>query len=302
MPSLKYHLLDVFTDQLFAGNPLAVFPDAPPLPDAVMQTIARELNLSETVFITTPEDPSCQYRLRIFTPAKELPMAGHPTIGAGYLLVHLGHVTVGTEPSRLLVEEGVGPIEVIFLPGSPLRIAMQQPMPRFGPVVGDRASIAACLSLSVDDLAPDLPIQTVATGGPFLFVPLRNLDAVGRARVRADLWDAQREKVGSDEIYVFCMETVNPDAHVHGRMFAPSMGIAEDPATGAANGPLGAYLVKHGRHDGGGIISEQGVEMGRPSRIEIDIDFSGRQFQRVQIAGTSVYVGDGTIHLLDDSL
>lgn len=295
MPQHTYHLLDVFTTEPFGGNPLAVFPQADEIDPALMQKLANELNLSETVFILPPQDAAHTYRLRIFTPGMELPMAGHPTIGTGSLLAHLGMVPLDTDPVAMTVEEGVGPIPLTLYPGDPVRVAMRQPLPTFGDTITDREHTAALLSLTADDLADELPIQTVSTGVPFVYVPLRTLDAAQRIQFREDIWQ-QSPIFNGKHIYTFTLETSQPDATVHSRMFAPAMKISEDPATGAACGPLGAYLVTYGLQDGI-IRNEQGVEMGRPSRIDIHIGCDGDAITHVEISGSSVYMGMGTLYL-----
>lgn len=279
---LEYHLVDVFTDRQFGGNQLAVFPNPGKLSTEFMQTIARELNLSETVFVFPPDDPANHYRLRIFTPHMELPLAGHPTVGTGFVLANLGMIPK-TGITRL--EEGVGPIPITLTETeSGVLVEMAQPQPQFGDVKADRAQIAALLSLNEDDLMPDLPVQTVSSGVPFIFVPLKSLDAANRIKLRLDIWD---QAFKGEHIYTFTMQTQNPQAQVHSRMFAPAMGIPEDPATGAACGPLGAYLVQHGLAPSE-IINEQGVEMGRPSLIHIRVMESS-----VYVGGYSQPIGGG---------
>ncbi|MCA9884882.1 MAG: PhzF family phenazine biosynthesis protein [Anaerolineae bacterium] len=288
-----YHLLDVFTSSPFGGNQLAVFPDADTIPSELMQIIANELNLSETVFVLPADQQGCDYRMRIFTPRMELPMAGHPTVGTGYLLAHLGKVRMGNGPISLTMQQNVGPIGITIYPEEPWRVAMRQPKPQFGETLSNDGQIAALLGLSVDDLA-DYPRQVVSTGVPFLFVPLKSLDAAHRIQFNGDVW---KQHFNERHIYTFTMETELPGSTVHSRMFAPAMGIAEDPATGAASGPLGAYLLTYGLVNDSHIINEQGVEMGRPSVITIQIDDHADNITGVEISGTSVYMGQGTLHL-----
>ena len=288
-----YHLLDVFTSSPFGGNQLAVFPDADTIPSELMQIIANELNLSETVFVLPADQQGCDYRMRIFTPRMELPMAGHPTVGTGYLLAHLGKVSMGNGPISLTMQQNVGPIGITIYPEEPWRVAMRQPKPQFGETFSNDDQIAALLGLSVDDLA-DYPRQVVSTGVPFLFVPLKSLDAAHRIQFNGDVW---KQHFNERHIYTFTMETELPGSTVHSRMFAPAMGIAEDPATGAASGPLGAYLLTYGLVNDSRIVNEQGVEMGRPSVITIQIDDHADNITGVEISGTSVYMGQGTLHL-----
>ncbi|MFO7323606.1 MAG: PhzF family phenazine biosynthesis protein [Chloroflexota bacterium] len=303
MRELHYHLVDVFTNERFGGNQLAVFADGRNLTDATMQAIARELNLSETTFVLPPDDPTCDYRVRIFTPARELPMAGHPTVGTAFVLAS-EHLRGGTEDTvAWRFQEGVGPIgvTVTLRDGQPDMIWMRQPPPTFGPVDEDRAAIAQMLTLSEDDLDPGYPVQEVSTGVPFTFIPLRGLDAARRARVRMDIWERHMGDRRENGLFVFTRETERAGSTVHGRMFAPAFGIPEDPATGAACGPLGCYLVYYGIATGrpARIVCEQGIEMGRPSLIHIEVEREADQFTRVAIGGQCVRVGHGTLFVDD---
>lgn len=296
---LNYHLLDVFTDRLFGGNPLAVFPDPPrDLPATMMQRIAKELNLSETTFVFPPADPGADFRLRIFTPAAELPMAGHPTVGTAYLLARLGALGPIAGAKTIVFEEGVGPIAVTVradAQGDPGEVWMNQPIPQFLDIIEDRAVIAEILSLSAADLHEDAPAQVLSSGEPFLFVMLNSLEAIQRIRLRIDLWENVLAGTNAENIFVATTETVHQSSTVHSRMFAPVLGIAEDPATGAASGPLGAYLLRYGLARGGDLVSEQGFEIGRPSTIRIRVRRSGSAFSEVAVGGQSVYVGYGAL-------
>jgi trans-2,3-dihydro-3-hydroxyanthranilate isomerase len=302
MHELHYHLVDVFTDQQFGGNQLAVFPDGRGISDAVMQAIAKELRLSETTFVLPPDDPAHDCRVRIFTPARELPMAGHPTVGTAYVLAREGRTDIHDGEATFTFEEGVGPIPVTLAirAGQPEMIWMQQPQPTFGPVVEDRATFADMLSLSPEDLDPRYPLQIVSTGVPFLYVPLASLDAARRARLRHDLWERVAAPQDIQKLFLFTQEVEYAGSTVHSRMFAPGIGIAEDAATGSASGPLGCYLVQYGLAAAGQtIISEQGIEMGRPSFLHICIEREGDVFTRVGVGGKSVYVGRGTLSIRD---
>jgi trans-2,3-dihydro-3-hydroxyanthranilate isomerase len=267
----EYVLLDVFTDRTFSGNQLAVFADGWGLSDAEMQAMAKELNLPETVFVVRPNGGG-DHRLRIFTPARELPFAGHPTVGAAFFLAH-------GKDADLRIEETVGTLTVTVRDGFS---EMEQPLPSFTPVA-DRAHVAAMLSLAEGDLDPKLPIEMGSSGNAFLFVPVRGIDAVRRAAPR-DLTDAA---------YVFCTETAAPGSTVHGRMYAPWQGVSEDPATGSACGPLAAYLVRHGVSDGARIVAEQGYEMGRPSLLYARVGRSGDRIASVHVGGHCVVAGGG---------
>jgi trans-2,3-dihydro-3-hydroxyanthranilate isomerase len=297
-----YHLVDVFTDRAFGGNPLAVFLDGKGMSDALMQAIAKEFNLSETTFVFPPQDPANDFRVRIFTPTEELPMAGHPTVGTTLVLTRAGLVRPGTERTMITLEEGVGPIPVAidWKDDEASFIEMQQPLPEFGPPIGDRAGIAEMLSLEAEAIRDDLAIQVVSCGVPFLFVPVKSLEAIRRIRFRIDV--AERLKLPASNTFVFTMETEFPGSGVHSRMLAPLLGVSEDAATGSANGPLGCYLVRHkvlASEDELRVVSEQGIEMGRPSFLHIRIGHNGDEITAVHVGGSCCYMGSGQLKLPD---
>jgi trans-2,3-dihydro-3-hydroxyanthranilate isomerase len=303
MNSRAYHLVDVFTDRAFGGNPLAVFLDGNGMSDALMQAIAKELNLSETTFVLPPQDPANDFRVRIFTPGQELPMAGHPTVGTTFVLARSGLISPGTGRTGITLEEGVGPIPVAidWKDGQPGFIEMQQPPPQFGPPIEYRAGIAEMLSLEPKAIREDLPIQVVSCGVPFLFVPVKSLEAIRRIRFRGDV--AERLKAPAGNTFVFTMETEFPGSGVHSRMLAPLLGITEDPATGGASGPLGCYLVRHRVlefEDELRVVSEQGVEMGRPSFLHIRIRGTADEIHAVHVGGSCCYMGSGQLELPED--
>lgn len=302
MKALEYHLVDVFTDRAFGGNPLAVFTDGRGLSTGQMQSLAKEMNLSETTFVLPAQDPRHHYQVRIFTPGSELPMAGHPTVGTSFILAREKMIEASGDKVAIVLEEGIGPIPVTisFEGGAPVRMEMTQPLPRFGPELSDRQAVAEMLSLGVEALDAKLPVEVVSCGVPFLFVPLRDLQAARDIKLRPDLIDRVLDNLGTHEVFVFTQEVENKGSTVHSRMFAPGFGIAEDPATGGASGPLGCYLVHHGvvpAMPTARIVSEQGIEMGRPSFIHIEIDQEGEEISGVRIAGECVYMGRGTIEL-----
>lgn len=298
---LDYHLLDVFTDRQFGGNPLAVFPQPPlDLTPTLMQRIAQEFNLSETTFVLPPVDPAHDFRLRIFTPLAELPMAGHPTVGAAYALAHLGHIGTLQAQTTLVIELGVGPISVTIhadQPGHPSEVWMQQPIPQFGDIYHDRRAIAEMLSLEESDLRGDAPLQVLSSGLPFLYVPVAGLAAMARIQLRQDRWSALLAGSDAQNVFVTTSETVEPASNAHSRMFAPALGVAEDPATGSASGPLAAFLLRNGLADGCDMISEQGFEMGRSSFIHMRVERSGGEISSVAIGGRCVMLGSGTLTL-----
>ncbi len=282
MARFEYRLIDVFTRERFGGNPLAVFPDGRGIDAALMQRIAFELNLSETTFVLPTERSDCDVRVRIFTPRAELPLAGHPTVGTAFVL---------DRGDRIVFELGVGPVPVERLrtaDGATLW-QMTQPPARFGPRCDDRAALAAALSLDAGDLDPTLPCESVATGPPFLIVPLRSLAALARARLRIDAWEPIERAVQGAQPYLFVRTGANT---ARCRMFGPGHGITEDPATGGAAGPLGAYWLAHDLTKANTkLVFTQGVEMGRPSELLVEPDTS------VRVAGTCVPIGGGWFEL-----
>jgi trans-2,3-dihydro-3-hydroxyanthranilate isomerase len=296
---LSFLHYDVFTSEPLAGNQLAVFPDGRGVSTECMQAIAREMNFSESTFILPPEEPGTDVRMRIFTPASELPMAGHPTIGSTFALAETGVIRPGA--ARFVFGLGVGPTPVdLEWDGSRLRFAwMTQLNPAFGPDVAARAEAAAAIGLSPDDLADVLPVQEISCGVPFLFVPLRSADVVDRAVSDASACARFAAATGINRpIFLFSMLPPGGAETVYSRMFARDFGIVEDPATGGASGPLGCYLVRHGLVTGNAaerIVSLQGVAMGRPSRIHIAIRERGGEIVGVKVGGVSVLVGRGEL-------
>jgi trans-2,3-dihydro-3-hydroxyanthranilate isomerase len=300
MRKLRYQLVDVFTSERFGGNPLAVFTNGRGVPKDMMQKIAKELNLSETVFVLPPDDPTDDWRLRIFNPASEMPMAGHPTIGTAVVLAREHLVDIDSGDPMIRLEENVGVIPVGFavMDDGRLIITMGQPLPTFGAEYTDREQIAELLSLKVSAL-DDYPIEEVSCGIPFLFVPMQSLDAIRQVKLRLDIWERVLKNASAPHVFAFTREVEHAGSTVHARMFAPAFGILEDPATGAASGPLGCYLVNHGlvTDNPAVIVSEPGIEMGRPSFIHIQIDHSGGEINRVGVGGQCVYIGEGMIEI-----
>jgi trans-2,3-dihydro-3-hydroxyanthranilate isomerase len=305
MKKLRYQLVDVFTDRAFGGNPLAVFPDARDLTPTQMQAIARELNLSETAFVLPPTDSRNDYRVRIFTPAVELPMAGHPTIGTAFVLALEDMIGCCEAVTTLQLEEGVGviPVQITWHCDAPASIQMSQPLPIFGPQFTDVGVIAAMLSIEERAIREtELPMEVVSCGVPFLFVPVRRLQDAQRIQFRRDVWERTLKDFVAPHVFVFTPETENRVATIHSRMFAPAMGISEDPATGAASGPLGCYLVRHkvivaAANGAIEFVSEQGIEIGRPSFIRVRIDLHAQEIVGVSVGGTCYSVGQGYLYV-----
>ncbi len=296
----RFHTLDVFTDRVFGGNPLAVFPDARGVSGEAMRAVAGELNLSETVFVLPPEAGGTR-RVRIFTPGSELPFAGHPTVGTAILLVLLGEVDAPADGEvEVVLEEGVGPV--------PVRVRMQGGRPVFAQLTAAQAprflapppaGMAALLGLPDDELHPEWEPAAVSAGVPFTVIPVRDAAALGRARLDAAAWE--RTLAATEAPHVYVIVPTGPGGTVRARMFAPAMGIAEDPATGGAAAALGGYLAAAG---GEGTLCwtiEQGVEMGRPSRIELEADVQNGLALRVRVGGSAVRVSDGAMEIPDDA-
>lgn len=296
----KFYTADVFTGQVFGGNPLAVFTDASGLDGATMQRIARELNLSETVFVLPPDDPGHTRKLRIFTPTGELPFAGHPTVGAAFVLAKVGAVPLEGERVRVVLEEGVGPVPVsIFLrDGQPTSAQLTAAkLPAAGELSASAAELAAMLGLEPAEIGHGVYQPTVvASGGPaFTVIPLRDRAALGRASLRHERWERLLARSAAPEVYPICFDPELPGSDLRVRMFAPSIGIAEDPATGAAATALAGYLAaRAGTRDGTlRWVVEQGFEMGRPSILEVEADVAGGALQAVRVGGAAVMVSEG---------
>jgi trans-2,3-dihydro-3-hydroxyanthranilate isomerase len=297
----RYHFIqaDVFTDKAFGGNQLAVFTDARGLSAEEMQALTREMNYSESTFVLPPEIPGAAKRVRIFTPAFEMPMAGHPTVGTTFVLAQRGEL-VGDEA---VLQLKIGPTPVSLereADGAPRFVWMTQRAPEFGPVREDRNRVAAALGVTAADLRADLPLQIVSTGVSFLYVPLKSLEAIGRCKVNQSALAALFEHEDkSAAAYLFTTETSGPNVHLHTRMFAPHIfDIPEDPATGSAAGPMGAYAARYNvlpRQPHMRLLIEQGIEMGRPSQIHVDVRTEGEAVTGIRVGGQSVIVGEGHI-------
>lgn len=301
LPTMRHRYItaDVFTDRPLGGNPLAVFPDARGLAPERMQQVARELNLSETVFVLPPENPAHTRRLRIFTPGTELPFAGHPTVGTAHVLAALGEVPVSGGQTRIVFEEGVGPVEVTVRAeaGAPVfaQLAVARlPEPR--PLEHSLADLAALLSLEPSDLldGEDRP-EPWSCGVPFLYIPVRDRQALARARLRPDLWERMLAGSWAPHVYVLCRNPEAPGSDLRVRMFAPAMGIAEDPATGAAAAALGGWVAARAPERDGTLcqVIEQGYEMGRPSLLHLEVDRRDGAITAVRVGGSTVLMGEG---------
>lgn len=289
--------LDVFTGRRFAGNPLAVVLEAKGLGGDAMQTIAREFNLAETVFVLPPRDPAHRVRLRIFTPVVELPFAGHPTVGTAVLLNRID----GGGARELVLEEGIGPIPCTAASLDHERGHARFQLARLPEELGEAAdaeTIAAALGLAPNEIGFGAFRPSLWSAGiSFTFVPVRSLETIRRCAPRHDQWEAAFTRHDRSSAYVFCRETVESGSGFHARMFAPRLGVYEDPATGAAAAAFAGALLRfappgEGEHD---VVIEQGYEMGRPSLITLSVTVQNRRLVGAAIGGEAVAVTEGTI-------
>jgi trans-2,3-dihydro-3-hydroxyanthranilate isomerase len=286
---------DVFTDRKFAGNPLAVVFEADALDTATMQTIAREFNLSETVFIRTAQDARHSAEARIFTPARELPFAGHPTIGAAIAIAERTHGRNEERDLLLVLEEKVGPVRCAVKIASEGASFAAFDAPKLSERIGDGASAqsaAQALGLSVSDIGFDRHIPTIHSAGvPFAMIPLASLDALGRAKpVAVSLMEA----LGATEVFCYARAEANQNHSFRARMFAPEIGIVEDPATGSAAASFaGVAAAFEDLPEGWNTL--QGVEMGRPSLIGLEVQVTDGKLSGARIAGKAVKVSEGVL-------
>jgi trans-2,3-dihydro-3-hydroxyanthranilate isomerase len=307
----NYHTADVFTDTPFGGNPLAVLPNAAGLDDDQMLAITREFNFSETTFVLPAKDPAHTYQLRIFTPGGEIPFAGHPTVGTAFVLAQTGDIQLTGAETRIVFEEGVGPVQVTISAqgGRPVftqLTAAKLPDRKKCPV--KRSELAEILSLKKKDILKDdvwYP-EGVSAGLKFLFVPLASVEALGRARVRQQPWEELLKDTWAPEIYVFAEEETSRaregarsgDGLIRARMFAPALSVPEDPATGSAAAALGGYLAWRSNVKEGTLkwTIHQGVEMGRPSRLQVETDVILGHVKETRVGGASVLISSGTLY------
>jgi len=290
----RFYTLDVFTSNRFEGNPLAVFTDGDGLSDDQMLAIAREMNLSETVFVQKPTQEEALARLRIFTTKEELKLAGHPVIGTWFLLAGLGVVPAQDGGVHILQETGAGvlPVEIRFKDGRPQRVTMTQKEAIFKPAKINKNKLASALGISPKDFDPKLQPEFVSTGIFNLMVPLRNRAALGKIAMNMT---ELRSLQGKSATMAYCFALGG-----NGKAFSRGMlpwGLYEDAATGSAAGSLGAYLVRNGKLEPGHTLSVlQGSEMGRPSHLEVEVTQSGKKLVP-RVSGAAVKVFEGTIRV-----
>lgn len=300
---IKYYTCDVFTNQRFGGNQLAVFPDASKIPDALLQSIAKEFNFSETTFVYPSSkvvSTSVQSkRVRIFTPGNELPFAGHPTIGTAIVLATIGEITTAGKETNIILEEGVGdvPVTIRLENGRPSFAQLTAAkLPEFSDKVPSPEMLAMMLTISRNDLDDKrFPVQFVSVGFPFLFVAVKDRGVLNRMRANAQVM----EELNLKEVFIFCADPEQEDFHFRARMFAPLIGIPEDPATGSAAAAFGGYLAaKDPRRDGTLQWNiEQGFEMGRPSLLYIEADKKNGMTTTVRVGGNAVMMMEGFLEL-----
>ena len=290
----RFYTLDVFTTTRFEGNPLAVITDGDGLSNDAMLAVAREMNLSETVFVQKPTEDQALARLRIFTTRQELKLAGHPVIGTWFLLAELGVVPAQEGGVHVLQQTGAGvlPVEIRFKDGRPQRVTMTQKDASFRPAKLNKKALASALGLSPKDFDPKLEPEYVSTGIFNLMVPLRNRGALGRIVMNMV---GLRKLLGRNGTMAYCFACGD-----NGKAFSRGMlpwELYEDAATGSAAGALGAYLVKHGRLSPAHTLNIlQGEEMGRPSHIEVEVTQNGRKLVP-RVSGAAVKVFEGTIQI-----
>jgi trans-2,3-dihydro-3-hydroxyanthranilate isomerase len=286
----RFVTLDVFTDRRFAGNPLAVVLQTEGLDSAAMQTISREFNLSETVFVLPPENAAHRARVRIFTPQRELPFAGHPTVGTAVLL---GSLDGGANARDLVLEENIGAVRCHVTPAQGLASFDLPALPKEAGAAPSADVLAAALGLATGDIGfGNLASSCWSAGNAFIFVPLKTRDAVARAKP-----DLSRFAALGNPVFVYSNETAEASHDFHARMFAPTFGVAEDPATGSAAAAFAGVLtrfagLKDGTHS---FAIEQGYEMGRPSLMRLHMTLAGGTLTAASIGGQAVVVSEGTI-------
>jgi len=298
----RFYTADVFTNEMFGGNQLAVLPDARGLSPEQMLAVTREFNYSETAFVLPPEQGHTR-RVRIFTPGGEVPFAGHPTVGTAHVLAAAGEIPLTGDETRIVFEEGVGPVPVVIHAedGAPAFAQLSvAKLPETGAPAPAADVVAGVLSLAPDDLVggPYAP-EAVSCGLPFLFVPVKSRDAVRRARVRLEAWERALKGTWSSEVMVFALDAERPGSDVRARVFVPGLSVPEDPATGSACAALGGYLAARTPRDGATLrwTVEQGFEMGRPSIVHVEADKANGAVTAVRVGGASVLVSEGVMRV-----
>jgi trans-2,3-dihydro-3-hydroxyanthranilate isomerase len=282
-----FYQVDVFSDELFGGNPLAVFLRGEDFKELQFQQVAKEMNLSETTFVFPSSHPDADFDVRIFTPEKEIPFAGHPTLGTAFVLRYTGLVPSTQNHLRLNFKVGIIPVGI----QEERNFFMTQPQGKILQTFPNTEEIAQLLGLSVNNLEPDLPIQTASTGFPALLIPINSLRSMQRIVLNLTSLKVLMEEAGVDMIYPFTRQTLNANSSIHARGFAPFVGIPEDPATGSVAGALGYYLNDKNSAEKK-IIIEQGYEMKRPGLIYVTVDEA-----KIRVAGKVTMVFKASLYL-----
>lgn len=294
MSGLDFWILDVFAENKYAGNQLAVIKDTGKIPSEIMQSIACEMHFSETTFVSPVAESNDGYRTRIFTPTEEIPFAGHPTLGTAFVVQK---EFVKKPIDTIILKEGAGsiPVSITYENGVSVILWMHQLQPIFGSEL-DATKIARIIGLATDDIDRAFPVQEVSTGLPFTIIPVTTLEAMKKARTNRDFYDAYAKTTKAKGLLLFCPETHDPGNQVNVRMFAEDYGIVEDPATGSGCGCLAAYLARHQYFGASSIdiCAEQGTEIGRPSRLYLKAMDDGDAID-VQVGGKVVLAARGTL-------
>jgi trans-2,3-dihydro-3-hydroxyanthranilate isomerase len=299
----RFFTADVFTDRKFGGNQLAVFPDASQIDPSLLQDIAREFNFSETTFVLPPGDPKHTARVRIFTPGGELAFAGHPTVGTAHVLAATGAIRLTGDSTSMVFEEKVGPVPVTIQSkdGKPEFVQLTAAMtPEVGPPPPSREKLAEVLNLSSESLrSGDWSPQALSCGTAFLFVPLIDRAAVAAARLNLDAWERTLKPYFTSKVFVFAEGGERKDSQIRARMFAPGIGVPEDPATGSAVAALAGYLADRDPRRDGTLKwrVEQGFEMGRPSILDAEADKRDGKLIITRVGGQTVMVTEGVMDL-----
>ena len=294
----SFYQIDVFTNTPFSGNPLAVFFDVEELSSQTMHAIAKEMNLSETTFVLPPGEMPADFSVKIFTPEKEIPFAGHPTIGTAHILRETGRAISGDHSIKLSMKAGIITVTQGLIDNL---LFMDQPLPEYLPVLDCAEKIGNVLSIPTSSIKLSrYPIQIVSTGLPVILVPINSIKSLEKIVINASKLDNFLHSLGVEMLYAFTDETLNPSANIHARMFAPPLGILEDPATGSAAGAMGAYIYKHKilpENNLKNIVIEQGYKMGRPSCIHVEIYHEHNEIKKIRVGGESVTIIEGFIKI-----
>jgi len=295
MPQLSFYIVDVFAEEKYAGNQLAVVRDAQALSFTEMQKIAKEMHFSETSFILSDKKRKGGYDVRIFTPETELPFAGHPTLGTAYIIQQ---EIIKKPVNKIILNLKVGqiPVTPTYIQGQPDILWMKQKQPTFGQTFNAN-TIAPILNLNTADIETAFPIQEVSTGVPAIIVPLKTLSAVKRARISKDQYNQLIENIEAKGILIFSPETYKRENHLNVRFFADYYGVPEDPATGSANGCLAAYLIKqkYFAQNQINIRVEQGYEIGRPSLLRLKARQNKQGRIDVNVGGKTILIAKGQL-------